>query len=124
VRVCIPIENGEDVSATVCEHFGAAPAYLIHDTGTGESKLVKGTEGEHEHGGCRPLDNLEVGTLDAMIVGGIGPRAVGRLGEAGVRVYRAAGRTVKENIDALARGELHELTSDETCSHSEHGCAD
>jgi predicted Fe-Mo cluster-binding NifX family protein len=124
VKVCIPIENGEDLSATICEHFGAAPAYLLHDTESGESKLVGGTEGEHEHGGCRPLDSLEVDTLDAMIVGGIGPRAVARLGQAGVRVYRAEGRTAKDNIDALLRGELPELTSDETCSHAERGCAD
>ncbi|MBD3366988.1 MAG: diguanylate cyclase [Candidatus Eisenbacteria bacterium] len=124
MKVCIPIEGGKDLSARVCAHFGAAPAYLIHDTDSGTSTLVEGTEGEHEHGGCRPLDNLQVGTLDAMIVGGIGPRAVAKLGEAGVRVYRASGATAKENVDALGRGELHEVTSDETCSHSEHGCAD
>lgn len=124
MKVCIPIEDGEGLTARVSGHFGAASAYLIHDTGTNETKLVKGTEGEHEHGGCRPLDNLEVGTLDAMIVGGIGPRAVGRLGEAGVKVYQAAAPTAGENIEALGKGELHELTTDEACTHGEHGCAE
>jgi len=124
MRICIPIENGQDLEAQISEHFGAAPAYLIHDTENGESKLVTGTEGEHEHGGCRPLDNLHVDQLDAMIVGGIGPRAVAKLGAAGVRVYRATGRTAKENVDALTRGELPELTSDDTCAHAERGCGD
>jgi ArsR family transcriptional regulator len=124
VRVCIPVEGGEDLSARVCEHFGAAPVYLIHDTESGETKVVKGTEGEHEHGGCRPLDSLEMASLDAMIVGGIGPRAVGRLGQAGVRVFCACGPTARENVEALSRGELQEMTANETCSHSERGCSD
>lgn len=122
MRLCIPTDGGTGPEAMVYGHFGSAPRFVIHDTETGETRAIGNAEQEHEHGACNPLAALAGETIDAVVVGGIGARALMGLNGAGIRVYRAVEGTVADNAAAAKDGTLVELTPETSCSHHGHGC--
>ena len=65
------------------------------------------------------MQALDGRTVDAVIVGGIGMRAINGLNAAGIRVYRSVEGTVRSNIDALKLGALVEITPGSACGR--HG---
>jgi predicted Fe-Mo cluster-binding NifX family protein len=117
VGFAVPVDEG--MESTVYGHFGSAPAFIIVDT---ELKQVLGLDNRnmhHEHGACNPIKTLNGISIDAMVVGGIGPGAIMKLNAMGVKVYRAGAATVSENIALLTAGRLQELSTDDSCR--EHG---
>ncbi len=63
--------------------------------------------------------SLEGRSIDAIVVGGIGMRALMMLNAGGIRVYRAAPGTIRDNIELLKSGTLAEVTPGDACGH--HG---
>ena len=59
--------------------------------------------------------------VDAVVVGGIGARAIAKLHAMGVKVYRAAAATAGQNIELFQQGKLAELTADGACAGHDHG---
>ena len=115
MRVCIPASDGTGLDSTVFGHFGSAPFFVVHETDEGITEVLRNENQHHGHGGCQPLSALEGRALDALVVGGIGRRAVARLNEAGTKVYRALEGTVADNVAKLRAGELSEFTADTAC---------
>ena len=122
MRVCIPVNDVRGMDGEPYGHFGSAERFLIVDGDSGESRVIDNGDRHHAHGMCRPLDGIAGEKIDAIIVGGIGARAIERLNDAGIRVYRSAPGTVRDNVEALKRGALEELTADNSCGHHGHGC--
>ncbi len=122
MRLCIPTDGGTGTDAEVYGHFGSAPCFVVHDTETGETKALDNTGKDHEHGACNPLGSLTGETVDAIVVSGIGARALMGLNAAGIRVFRAIEGTVSDNAAAATAGTLAELTVDATCGHHGQGC--
>ncbi len=125
MRICIPVNDVRGLDGEPYGHFGSAERFIFVDGETGESEVVDNGDRGHAHGMCQPLRGLQGKRIDAIIVGGIGARAVERLNDAGIRVYRSTKGTVRDNIEALKRGALEELTADNSCGHhgQGHGCA-
>ena len=121
MKICIPVNDVRGMDGEPYGHFGSAERFMFVDTESGESQVVDNGDRHHAHGMCRPLEGLAGKKIDAIIVGGIGARAVERLNEAGIRVYRSAPGTVRDNVEALAKGVLEELTVDNSCGHHGHG---
>lgn len=96
-------------------HFGSASHFVVHDTETGATEIVSNADSHHAHGMCHPVGALGGREIDAVIVGGIGARAVMKLNAGGIRVYRAVPGSIRENIDLLAGGTLAELTVEDSC---------
>ncbi|MDO9566684.1 MAG: NifB/NifX family molybdenum-iron cluster-binding protein [Candidatus Desulfaltia sp.] len=66
-------------------------------------------------------------SIEVVIVGGIGKRAIEGLNATGIKVYQSVTGTVHENIHALQNGLLSELTPQNACgghSHGNGGCGD
>ncbi len=123
MKVGFPIEADNGLDSQVCGHFGSAPAFLIVDTELDQVNAINGS-GEHkEHGACNPVRTLGGNLPDVLVVGGIGMGAIMRLGEMGVKIYRAAAPTVGENLALLRENGLHEFSSDDTCQGHGGGCA-
>ncbi len=122
MRLCIPTDGGTGTDAQVYGHFGSAPVFVIHDTATGETRAIGNAKSEHEHGACNPLATISGETIDAVVVGGIGARALMAFNGAGIRVFRAVEGTVADNASAAEEGTLLELTPENSCSNHEHGC--
>jgi predicted Fe-Mo cluster-binding NifX family protein len=55
-----------------------------------------------------------------VVCAGMGVRAVQKLKEMGIRVYKVSGDTVEEIIEEYQTAELEEITSKNACS--QHRC--
>ena len=74
----------------------------------------------HEHGMCQPIKALAGNVVDAVIVGGIGQGAIAKLNSMGIKVYKAQGETIKDNLQLYKENKLQEFSRNHTCSHD--GC--
>jgi predicted Fe-Mo cluster-binding NifX family protein len=122
MKICIPSEQNLGLESPTYSHFGSAPYFIIYDTETRALKTLENADEHHAHSACHPLKALAGETVDAVIVGGIGGRAIAGLNGAGIRVFRSIPGTVRENLDRLENGRLSELTPDQACAHHRHGC--
>jgi predicted Fe-Mo cluster-binding NifX family protein len=121
MRVCFPVHQDEGIESTVYNHFGSAPAFVVVDTETSVIGMIKNKDQNHAHGACNPLQALDNQHIDAVVVGGIGAGALGKLNQSGIKVYRAQSRTIKENIALFASQSLTEFTPQGCCGGHSHG---
>ena len=120
IRICIPTESKEGLSAIASGHFGSSPYFTIYDTEKGSVETIENTNQHHSHGMCHPLGALSGKNIDAVVCGGMGGRAVQKLNEAGIKAYRVTTGTVQEIIDSLKKGGLEEITVQNACM--QHNC--
>jgi predicted Fe-Mo cluster-binding NifX family protein len=119
MKVGFAVQVNEGLDSIVYAHFGSAPAFVIVDTDLQQISAVNNSNEHHVHGACNPVMALGGNSIDAMVVGGIGPGAIMKLNAMGIKVYRAGAPTVKENIALLGNKGLQELSMDDSCQ--EHG---
>jgi predicted Fe-Mo cluster-binding NifX family protein len=119
MKVGFAVQVNQGLESAVYDHFGSAPAFIIVDTDQRQISTVDNTNAQHVHGACNPVTALGGNSIDAMVVGGIGPGAIMKLNAMGVKVFRAGATTVNENIALLKENKLHELSVSDSCQ--EHG---
>ncbi len=125
MKVCFPVQHVEGMESRVFNHFGSAPFFIVVDTSTNSVSTITNRDRHHMHGACNPILALDNQSIDAVVVGGIGGGALQRLNLSGIRVYRAAAESVRENVALyLAKG-LQEFGMMHVCGgHSQGGrCA-
>jgi predicted Fe-Mo cluster-binding NifX family protein len=122
MKICFPVEHNNGLESPVYGHFGSAPLFVVVDSVTGEVNEVVNRDQHHAHGACKPLKALGGEAAEAIVVGGIGAGALMGLNRAGLKVYRALGTTIAENLACLANVELPELTADQVCGGHSGGC--
>lgn len=120
MKLCFPVEKDEGLESIVYEHFGSAPVFVIYDSEGKGLRTVVNVDAHHSHGMCHPLKALGGEAVDAVILGGIGAGALGKLTAMGVKVLRSGGRTVRDNVDLYERGGLAQITTG--CGMHGHGC--
>jgi predicted Fe-Mo cluster-binding NifX family protein len=121
MKVCFPVREDRSVDSEVYGHFGSAPMFVMVDTQTRETVAVPNPNASHERGMCNPVGALSGHEVDCVVVGGIGGGALMRLAGSGIRVFRAAARTVQENLALLDSGGLVEFGAGHTCASGGHG---
>jgi predicted Fe-Mo cluster-binding NifX family protein len=119
MKICIPIQEDRGLESKPYGHFGSAPLFLLCDTETGATEAIDNGDEHHQHGACHPMKALQGKSVEAIVVGGIGGRAVMKLNEQGVKVFRSTEDTVEKNLELLKNGTLPELTMADACRH--HG---
>ncbi|MGQ9623146.1 MAG: NifB/NifX family molybdenum-iron cluster-binding protein [Candidatus Caldatribacteriaceae bacterium] len=120
-RVVIPVEDEEGLNARLSEHFGRTPFFVVvefKDNGEISSVETVTNVGKHFGGGGTAFDRIAELKPNAVIVYGMGPRALSNFQNAGIAVLRANASTVKEVIEAYKENKLQELT--EGCHHARH----
>lgn len=124
MKVCFPVLHEKGLESEVYGHFGSAPAFLIVETETISINIIKNKDQHHAHGMCNPLRALDNQKVDAIVVGGIGGGALNKLNSAGIRVFQAKAKTVRENIELLKRKNLPEFSLQQCCPGHTHksGC--
>ncbi|GAA0077855.1 hypothetical protein UT300005_22330 [Clostridium sp. CTA-5] len=120
MKVCFPVKSNEGVNSIPYGHFGTAPLFIVCDTETEEIKVLNNGDLGHEHGKCQPIKALSGEIVDAVVVGGIGQGAITKLNSMGIKVYKSAQGSIKENLEALKKLELVEFSPNHTCNHD--GC--
>jgi len=121
VRVCTPAQDATGLEGAPYGHFGSASQFVVHDTDTGQTEVIGNADSRHAHGMCHPVGALGGREIDAIIVGGIGARALMKLQAEGMRVYQSAPGSIRENIELLSSGRLEELTVENACGGHGHG---
>ena len=121
MNLCIPISRDNGIQSPVSLHFGSAPTFLIVDTESGNCRAIANGNLHHAHGMCQPLAQLAGEKVDAMVVGGIGMGAFGKLKNAKIRVYFSEHPTVEETLAAFKSGSLREVSPATVCAHHGHG---
>ena len=125
MKVCFPVESDMALESRVYGHFGSAPMFILVDTETSECRALANGNIKHEHGKCSPFKALGGQTVDAVVVGGIGGGAMGKLRNMGAEVFKASAATIKENLDHLRKGELVRFGAEHICGGHGHdgGCS-
>jgi predicted Fe-Mo cluster-binding NifX family protein len=121
MKVCFAVEKDQGVDSMVYGHFGSAPAFIMVDTEIDKTETVNNRDLNHEHGACNPIQAIGGLSVDAVVVGGIGAGAINRLNAEGIKVYRAAAETVKQNLALLKESKLPELSVQHACAGHQHG---
>jgi predicted DNA-binding protein (UPF0251 family)/predicted Fe-Mo cluster-binding NifX family protein len=120
VKLCIPTATNEGKDAAVHGHFGSAPYFTIYDTAAGAVEIIDNANQHHSHGACQPMNALTGKNIDAVVCAGMGARAVLKLNEAGIKVYRAVAGTAADIAGQFLKGGLEEITVENACS--QHNC--
>jgi ArsR family transcriptional regulator len=116
MKIAFPTKDNQGVNSIVDSHFGSAQYFVVLETEGEKVKTAVNHDLGHKHGHCQPLRALGGNSVDAVVVGGIGRGALGRLIDAGIKVYRAERSTVYENLALIKSGRLTEFTLDQTCA--------
>jgi predicted Fe-Mo cluster-binding NifX family protein len=119
MRICIPTQTNFGKQAQVHDHFGSAPYFTIHDVDQDICEIVDNSDRHHANGACHPLGVLEGKRIDAVVCSGMGRRAIEKLNEGGVLVYRASEATVESIVSRYRTGDLEEFTVETACAR--HG---
>jgi predicted Fe-Mo cluster-binding NifX family protein len=121
MKVCFAVQKDDGVDSVVYGHFGSAPAFIVVDTEIETAVTVNNRDLNHVHGACNPIQAIGGLKPDAVVVGGIGAGAITRLNAEGVKVYRAAAPTVKQNLDLFKESKLPELSVQNACAGHTQG---
>jgi len=121
MNICIPVEADTGMGSQVCAHFGSAPEFMIVDTDTETCRAIANTHQHHGHGMCMPLQVLRGQPIDAVVVGGIGKGALGKLRAANIQVYFADQAIVGDVVRAFKAGMLTLMKPGMACAHHRHG---
>ena len=121
MKVCFPVQQNKGIESTVYNHFGSAPHFVLVDSETSEVSAIQNRDEHHVHGACNPLKALDGRQIDAVVVGGIGGGALGKLQQAGIKVYRAQSESIRANLSLLASDSLPQFTLQTTCGGHGHG---
>ncbi|MEW6088182.1 MAG: NifB/NifX family molybdenum-iron cluster-binding protein [bacterium] len=120
MRICIPTETADGKSAKVYGHFGSTPYFTIYDSKQNNFEIIKNSNLHHLHGTCHPMGVLDNKSIDAVVCGGMGTRAVQKLNEGGIKAYRTTEGIVEEIIRNYKNGKLQEITVENSCI--QHDC--
>lgn len=123
MKLCVPVQDNNGLDSQVSLHFGSAPFFLILDSETTQFETVKNNNEHHAHGMCHPVEAPNGASVDAVVVGGIGRRAIEGLNSAGITVYLGTEGSVQHILDAVINNTLEEMAADGACAgHGEQGC--
>jgi predicted Fe-Mo cluster-binding NifX family protein len=121
VNICIPVTRDNGIRSPVSPHFGSAPIFMVVDTESGTCRAITNSNFHHDHGMCQPLAQLAGERLDAIVVGGIGMGALGKLKTANICVFFSEHPTVEETVAAFKTGTLREVTPATACAQHGNG---
>lgn len=95
MKVGFAVQFDEGLDSIVYDHFGSAPFFIVIDVEEADVATIDNKNLHHAHGACNPIMALDGRHLDAVVVGGIGGGALGKLNALGIRVFGAEKRSVK-----------------------------
>ncbi|MBN2724976.1 MAG: NifB/NifX family molybdenum-iron cluster-binding protein [Deltaproteobacteria bacterium] len=120
MKICIPVEKGTIEANRVCPHFGSTPFFALFDSETDSITIHPNSNDHSAHGQCNPAGTVMNLGAKALLIGGIGARALQKLNAAGIKVYRATGETLDDAISKIKSGTLPLF--DPTSSCAGHDC--
>ena len=102
---------GENKDSLLDKRFGRCEYFQIHDTNTGEIKILA-NEGKLASGGAgiAASNQLIDENVDTIITGNLGPNAFGLIEKEGIKAYKCEDIAVSKVLEKYNKGELQEIT--------------
>ena len=119
MKLCIPTLGNGGLDDFVSEHFGRAPTFTIVDIAKNEVKTVQNS-GEHFGGMSVAPELIAEASVEVVLCGGLGPRAISAFEQLGIEVHVGASGTVSEAISAFQAGRLTEASDANACKMHRH----
>ena len=119
MRAAIPSDKPGGLEAKVSPHFGRCDVFTLVEIENKKVKKVeiKENEGAHFGLGPTPAQILASMGVDAIVVRGIGPKALSLLEQSAIRVYMTSAPTVREAVQELIEGRAKLASSEDACAH-------
>ena len=109
MKIAVATDEDKGLEAVLSQHFGRCPYYVVVDVDEEEIKGVKTVQnpfyGSHGQPGEVPTFIKNLG-VQAIIAGGMGPRAIGFFEQFGIQAVTGVSGMVKEVVRAFVDGEI------------------
>lgn len=108
VNIAVAAEDEAGLDGQVAGHFGRCPAYVVVETVGGEirgGRVVPNPHAQAHQPGQMPRFIQGLG-VDAILAGGMGPRAINMFSEYGIDVATGLTGRVRDVVGSYLRGEL------------------
>jgi predicted Fe-Mo cluster-binding NifX family protein len=124
MKLCIPVKENKGLESSVYSHFGSSSAFIICDTDDDSIEVLDNSDKNHDHGQCHPISSINGKDIEAIIVGGIGARAINKLQANNIKVFQSEPGTVEHNVNLFKKSLLKEFTANDACVHHDlvNGC--
>ena len=117
MKICISA-SGKNNDSLLDVRFGRCEYFQIHDTDTGEIKVVE-NEAKSASGGAgiAASNQLINENVDVIITGNLGPNAFGLIKKEGIKAYKCESMAVSLALEKYNNGELQEITMSGPAHH-------
>lgn len=113
MRLCFPVEQNLGLKSRIYYHFGSAPLYLLIDTETEDIQELPWLAKEEVP--CTQARFMREQQVEALVLSGVGEKALTRLVDFGIQVYEAKGVTIADNLICLSDNRLHHYEPEQAC---------
>jgi len=117
--ICVPTEGSHGLAEAVCQHFGRAETFTLYDTESGEVDVLE-NRSEHKGGVGTPPEHLSKASVDIVLAGGLGPKAIDMFNGFGIKVFVGARGTVQDALEMYRKGMLETAGRDNACRDHAH----
>ena len=118
MKYLIPLQENSGITSKISFHFGRSPYYAIvtYDQSADKIEMEIRSISSIAHGElCGAGDLVEKAGVDAVIVKGIGPKAIQILRERGVKIYMTSSESLNQVIEEIKTGKLRSAGGDVLC---------
>ena len=111
--------SSDSLDANVDSRFGRCPFFVILDSETMESKVIRNDSANSAHGaGIQAAQTIANAGVEAVITGNIGPNAFNVLTAAGIKTVTGASGSVRDAVKKYKNGQLVETERPTVGNHS------
>ena len=110
--------TGKTKDSSLDVRFGRCEYFQIHDTDTGEIKVLE-NEGKIASGGAgiAATNQLIDEKIDIIITGNLGPNAFELIEKEGIKAYKCDGMIISSVLEKYKNDELKEITMSGPAHH-------
>lgn len=106
MKIAIPV-NDKSLENGVCQSFGRAPYFLIHDIESKENTFLNNSAALSRGGaGVKAAQMIADNEVDALLTPRCGDNAAGILKVAKIKLYKTKGDSIEDNIKSFNEGKL------------------
>lgn len=106
MKIAIPVDE-KTMETTVCPSFGRSPFFLIYDTESKNAAFVDNSAAASQGGaGIKAAQAIVDNQVSALLTPRCGENAAQVIQAANIKIYKTAGGSLQENIDAFMEGKL------------------
>lgn len=121
MKVAIPVDT-QTLETSICPSFGRTPFFMIYDLEDGIGEFIINTAADSPGGaGIKAAQLIVDSKVDAVLTFRCGENAATVLSTAGIKMYKAIGGSVQDNLDAMKAEKLAQLTEFHAGFHGHQG---